>query len=146
VAVTLDPLLQSILDAPVGQVQNKLRTALGYKIKFRIVEQGQLSGSKILRKIVLAAKSMPLIEATVEFDSKKIPPKILSELLRKKEGIGTILFDNKIKASRRIIGIENANDGKKIIRKYQIISENSVWFDIVEEIRLDYINSVKNSC
>ena len=139
-----DPLLQKILDAPVGTVENTIREILNCDVHLDIIEQNQESGSNFVRKIIITAKDFPVVRAIVNFDSDVIPEKILEELLRKKEGIGTILSRNNIKPERKIISLNFENDNKKVIRKYQIVTENTVWFEISEEIRLDLINTSKN--
>ena len=143
--VTHDPLLKSILDAPVGQVESTLRDKLQCDVSLDIIEQNQLEGTNFIRKITITANELPVIRANVKFDSSVIPNNIVAELLRKKEGIGTILTRNNIKADREVASLDLENDGNKIIRKYRIIYNDSVWFEISEEIRLDYINSSKNS-
>ena len=139
-----DPLLQKILDAPVGTVENTIREALNCDVHLDIIEQNQESGSNFVRKIIITAKDFPVVRATVNFDSDVIPEKITEELLRKKEGIGTILTRNNVKTERKIISLNFENDNKKVIRKYQIVTDNTLWFEISEEIRLDLINTSKN--
>ncbi len=139
-----DLLLQKILDAPVGKVENTIREVLNCDVHLDIIEQNQESGSNFVRKIMITAKDFPVVRATVSFDSDVIPVKIVEELLRKKEGIGTILTRNNVKTERKIISLNFENDNKKVIRKYQIVNENTVWFEISEEIRLDLINTSKN--
>ncbi len=139
-----DPLLQKILGAPVGTVENTIREILNCDVHLDIIEQNQESGSNFVRKIIITAKDFPVVRAIVNFDSDVIPEKILEELLRKKEGIGTILSRNNIKPERKIISLNFENDNKKVIRKYQIVTENTVWFEISEEIRLDLVNTSKN--
>ena len=143
--ISQDPVLKSILDAPVGQVESTLRDALQCDVSLDIIEQNQLEGTNFIRKITITANELPVIRATVKFDSSVIPDNIVSELLRKKEGIGTILTRNNIRADREIASLDIENDDKKIVRKYRIIYKDSVWFEISEEIRLDYISSSKNS-
>ncbi len=140
-----DPLLKNILDAPVGQVESTLRDQLQCDVYLDIIEQNQLEGTNFIRKITITANELPVVRATVKFDSNLIPDNIVSELLRKKDGIGTILSRNNIKADREIASLDFENDGNKIIRKYRIIYNDSVWFEISEEMRLDYIHSSKNS-
>lgn len=140
-----DLLLQKILDAPVGKVENTIREVLNCDVHLDIIEQNQESGSNFVRKITFTAKDFPVVRATVNFDSDVIPVKILEELLRKKEGIGTILTRNNVKTERKVISLNFENDNKKVIRKYQIVTDNTLWFEISEEIRLDLINTSKNS-
>jgi chorismate-pyruvate lyase len=144
VTVTLDPLLKSILDASVGQVERTLSKVLECNVYLDIIEQNQLSGTNFVRKIIITVKDMPVIRAIAKFDSKILPEQIMTELLRRKEGIGTILTRNKIKADREVVSLDFKQNGKEVIRKYRIVSNKSVWFEILEEIRLDYITACKN--
>jgi len=144
VTVTLDPLLKSILDASVGQVESTLSKVLECNVYLDIIEQNQLSGTNFVRKITITVKDLPVIRAVAKFDSKILPEQVMSELLRRKEGIGTILTRNKIKADREVVSLDFKRNGKDVIRKYRIVSNNSVWFEILEEIRLDYITACKN--
>ncbi len=143
-AVTLDPLLKSILDASVGQVESTLSKVLECNVYLDIIEQNQLSGTNFVRKITITVKDLPVIRAIAKFDSKILPEQIMTELLRRKEGIGTILTRNKIKADREVVSLDFKRNGKEVIRKYQIVSNKLVWFEILEEIRLDYITACKN--
>lgn len=142
--VALDPLLKSILDAAVGQVESTLSKVLECNVYLDIIEQNQLSGTNFVRKITITVKDLPVIRAVAKFDSKILPEQIMTELLRRKEGIGTILTRNKIKADREVVSLDFKQNGKEVIRKYRIVSNKSVWFEILEEIRLDYITACKN--
>lgn len=140
----MEPLLKKILDAPVGEVEKTLRDVLDCDIRLDIIEQNQTSGSDFVRKITITANEIPVICAIVNFDSKVLPANVISEILQKKDGIGTILSRNNIKANRKIISTVYDDKLDKVTRKYQIIKDNTMWFEIVEEIRLDYIISCKN--
>ncbi len=142
--VALDPLLKSILDASVGQVESTLSKVLECNVYLDIIEQNQLSGTNFVRKITITVKDLPVIRAVAKFDSKILPEQIMTELLRRKEGIGTILTRNKIKADREVVSLDFKQNGKEVIRKYRIVSNKSIWFEILEEIRLDYITACKN--
>ena len=142
--VALDPLLKSILDASVGQVESTLSKVLECNVYLDIIEQNQISGTNFVRKITITVKDLPVIRAVAKFDSKILPEQIMTELLRRKEGIGTILTRNKIKADREVVSLDFKQNGKEVIRKYRIVSNKSVWFEILEEIRLDYITACKN--
>jgi len=142
--IILDPLFQSILDAPVGQVESTLKEIFDCNIHLNIIEQNQISGTNFVRKVIIAVNEIPVILAIVNFDSKILPSNVISEILQKRDGIGTILTRNRVKAKRRIISVDYDDKLEKVTRKYQIIIDNSVWFEIIEEIRLDYITSCKN--
>lgn len=113
-------------------------------ISFNVIEQTPIGQTEYIRKVIIAADQFPIVSATVRFDSKTIPQYILSELLRKKEGIGTILQKYHVMAHRRSIVITVSTDGKKITRNYEIVQNTLVWFQISEEIRLDLLYACQN--
>ncbi|QLH08963.1 hypothetical protein DSQ19_05245 [Candidatus Nitrosotenuis sp. DW1] len=113
-------------------------------VGFNVIEQTPIGKTEYLRKIIISADQFPIVSATVRFDSKTIPRHILAELLRKKEGIGTILQKHHVVAHRRAIVITISTDGKKITRDYEIVQEDSAWFQISEEIRLDLLYACQN--
>ena len=98
-------------------------------------------GTEFVRKVTITANELPIIKAHVKFDSKNIPDEIFVELLKKEKGIGEILNEKKIQPKRNVNYVNREEDGKKITREYEIVNEDSVWFTILEEIRLDLINS-----
>jgi chorismate-pyruvate lyase len=144
-AITLDPMLKNILDAPVGEVEKTLKDLLKCEVFLSVIEQNQLRQTQFLRKIIITANELPIIRATVKFDLKNLPDNISSELLRKKDGIGTILSRNNIVTQRKIISLDFDDERKTVHRNYEIVYNNDVWFEICEEIRLDYLASCKNS-
>ena len=141
---TVNPNLKSLLDAPVGQIANTLEKILKCHVNLDIIEQNSTSGTEFVRKITITAKELPVIRAVVKFDSQVLPDYILSQLLKKKDGIGTILTKNSIKAHRKVTSLSFDQNGEKVMRNYQIVYNSSVWFQISEEIRLDYIITSKN--
>jgi chorismate-pyruvate lyase len=132
------------LNTPIGHVEQTITDILKRNVSFSVIEQTPIGKTEYLRKIIIATDQFPIVSATVRFDSKIIPQYILTELLRKKEGIGTILQKHHIIAHRRSIVITISSDGKKITRNYEIMQNNSVWFQISEEIRLDLLYACQN--
>ncbi|MBI2111544.1 MAG: hypothetical protein HYT44_04130 [Nitrosarchaeum sp.] len=138
-------LLNRILDAPVGQVVAVLGEILNCNIHLEVIEQNAITPHQFVRKIAIIANELPVIKAYVEFDSTVLPESIVSELLKKKRGVGTILNINNIKASRNMISFHRNTDEGLVLRKYEIIHDGIVWFTILEEIRLDNLGSNNNS-
>jgi chorismate-pyruvate lyase len=132
------------LNTPIGHVEQTVADILKRNVSFNVIEQTPIGQTEYLRKIIISADQFPIVSATVRFDSKIIPQHILEELLRKKEGIGTILQKYHVMAHRRSIVITISTDGKKITRDYEIVQDNSVWFQISEEIRLDLLYACQN--
>lgn len=125
-------------------MEQSIADILKRNVSFSVIEQTPIGRTEYLRKIVIAADQFPIVSATVRFDSKAIPEYVLDELLRKREGIGTILQKHHIMAHRQSITITISADGKKITRNYEVVQNASVWFRISEEIRLDLLCACQN--
>lgn len=138
----IENLLNKILDAPVGQVETILGEALNCNIKLQVIEQNKNSSGQFVRNISIIAQEIPVIKANVKFDSAVLPELIVTELLKKKHGIGTILNMNNIKATRKMLSL-NQNENNAV-REYQIIHNQIVWFTIIEEIKLGSLGSNNN--
>lgn len=136
-------LLNKILDAPVGQVITVLGEVLNCNIKLRVVEQNKNSSGQFVRNILISAQEFPVIKANAKFDSTVLPEVIIKDLLKKKRGIGTILNMNNIKATRKMLSLNQ--DENSVSREYQIIHNEVVWFTIIEEIKLGNLGSYNNS-
>ena len=136
-------LLNKILDAPVGQVVTILGEALNCNIKLQVIEQNKNSSGQFVRNISIMAQEFLVIKANVKFDSAVLPEVIITDLLKKKRGIGTILNMNNIKATRKMLSLNQ--DENSALREYQIIHNEVVWFTIIEEIKLGSLGSYNNS-
>ena len=139
---TNDLLIKDILDAPLGHVVNVLGNHLDCKIKLDLIEQNTPKpGSLFERKITITGNNLPLIKAVIKFDKKTLPQHIVDQLLQKRKLVGTILNLNNIPNKKDIIFLIEKE--KKITRAYQIKYDESVFFEIYEEIRLDYIDTIQ---
>ena len=139
----IEDLLNKILDAPVGQVVTVLGEVLNCNIKLQVIEQNKNSSGQFVRNISISAQEFPVIKANAKFDSAVLPEVIITELLKKKHGIGTILNMNNIKATRKMLSLNQ--DENSASREYQIIHNEVVWFTIIEEIKLGSLGSYNNS-
>ena len=138
----IEGLLNKILDAPVGQVVTILGEALNCNIKLQVIEQNKNSSGQFVRNISITVEEFPVIKANVKFDSTVLPELIVTDLLKKKRGIGTILNMNNIKATRKMLSL-NQNENSAL-REYEIIHNQIVWFTIIEEIKLGSLGSNNN--
>ena len=138
----IEDLLNKILDAPVGQVVTILGQVLNCNIKLQVIEQNKNSSGQFVRNISISAQEFPVIKANVKFDSAVLPEVIVTELLKKKHGIGTILNMNNIKATRKMLSL--TQDENSASREYQIIHNEVVWFTIIEKIKLGSLGSYNN--
>ncbi len=143
--MSTENLLEKILAAPVGKVVDVLSEILNSDIKLLTIEQNTVSPHKFERKVTISSDELPVIKAQVKFDSTVLPKVILDELLKKKQGIGSILTENNIKATRKVISLNQNPDEKKATREYEIIIDGTVWFTILEEIRLENLGTSNNS-
>ena len=139
----IEDLLNKILDAPVGQVVAVLEEFLNGDIKLEVIEQNAVSSDQFVRKVSITAQEFPVINANVKFDSTVLPEFIMTDLLRKKLGIGEILNVNNIKTTRKMLSLNQEEDTAS--REYQIIHNEVVWFTIIEEIKLGSLGSYNNS-
>ena len=139
----IEDLLNKILDAPVGQVVTILGQVLNCNIKLQVIEQNKNSSGQFVRNISISAQEFPVIKANVKFDSAVLPELIITDLLKKKHGIGTILNMNNIKATRKMLSLNQ--DENSASREYQIIHNEVVWFTIIEKIKLGSLGSYNNS-
>ena len=139
----IEDLLNKILDAPVGQVVTVLGEVLNCNIKLQVIEQNKNSSGQFVRNISISAQEFPVIKANAKFDSAVLPEVIITDLLKKKQGIGTILNMNNIKATRKMLSL--TQDENSASREYQIIHNEVVWFTIIEEIKLGSLGSYNNS-
>ena len=138
----IEDLLNKILDAPVGQVVTILGEALNCNIKLQVIEQNKNSSGQFVRNISIMAQEFLVIKANVKFDSAVLPEVIITDLLKKKRGIGTILNMNNIKATRKMLSLNQ--DENSALREYEIIYNQIVWFTIIEEIKLGSLGSNNN--
>jgi len=139
----IEDLLNKILDAPVGQVVTILGQVLNCNIKLQVIEQNKNSSGQFVRNISISAQEFPVIKDNVKFDSAVLPELIITDLLKKKHGIGTILNMNNIKATRKMLSL--TQDENSASREYQIIHNEVVWFTIIEKIKLGSLGSYNNS-
>ena len=143
-AVALDFLAKTLLYAPVGHVEQTIEEILKQPVRLDVIEQNLISGTRYSRKIVIAFGQVPIVRATVKFDSRNIPELIMTDLLQKKEGIGNILRKHNITVQRNTLEINVEPDGRKLTRAYEVWHDNLIWFNIIEEIRLDLLNACQN--
>ena len=144
-AIEIEPIAKTLLDAPVGFVEQTISEIIKKPVYLKVVEQNSVLGTKYVRKIVIGHDKFPILRAVVKFDSKDIPQAVMAGLLQKKESIGKILQNNNIRAQRRSVNVKFDPNRKTVARDYEILHNGSVWFQISEEIRLDFLCACKDS-
>ena len=136
---------KTLLYAPVCYVEQTISDIIKKPVYLKVVEQNSISGTKYVRKAVIGYLQFPILRAIVKFDSKNIPKQVMTPLLQKKESIGKILQKYKIPVQRRVMAIDVQPDRKTITREYEILCDGLLWFQISEEIRLDFLRACKDS-
>jgi chorismate-pyruvate lyase len=143
--VEIEQIGKTLLDAPVGYVEQTISHLINKSVYLQVVEQNSVFGTKYVRKVIIGHSQFPILRAIVKFDSENIPKPIMTALLQKKESIGKILQRNKIIAQRKITALDFELDEKTVNREYEILYNDSVWFQISETIRLDFLRACKYS-
>jgi chorismate-pyruvate lyase len=144
-AIEIEPIAKTLLDAPVGFVEQTISEIIKKPVYLKVVEQNSVLGTKYVRKIVIGHDKFSILRAVVKFDSKNIPQAVMVALLQKKESIGKILQNNNIRAQRRSVNVKFDPNRKTVTRDYEILHNGSVWFQISEEIGLDFLCACKDS-
>ncbi len=135
-------LLKKILNASLGEVVTVLVENLNCKIYLDLIEQNTPKpGTEFERKITISAEGFPVIRAVIKFDRKTLPAFIMNDLLQKRRKVGIILELNDIPNEKSIVFL--TQDQKKLFRIYEIKNDGKVWFEISEEINLNYLYSIQ---
>ena len=144
-AIEIEPIAKTLLDAPVGFVEQTISEIIKKPVYLKVVEQNSVLGTKHVRKVVIGHGQFPILRAVVKFDSKNIPQVVMTSFLQKKESIGNILRKNNIRVQRSSVNINFDPNQKTVTRDYEILHNGLVWFQISEEIRLDFLCACKDS-
>lgn len=142
--VKIEEIGKRLLEAPVGYVEQTLSEIIKKELYLK-VEQNSVSDTNYVRKVEIGYDLFPILRATVTFDSKNIPKPVMGELLQKKKSIGKILRKNKVLAQRSQKSLEFDQTRKMITREYEIFCSGLLWFQVREEIRLDFLCACKDS-
>jgi chorismate-pyruvate lyase len=141
--IEIEQIGKTILDTPVGYVEQTISEIIKKPVYLKVVEQNSVSGTKYVRKVIIGYLQFPILRAIVKFDSANIPKSVMTSLLQKKESIGKILQKNKIIAQRRMIALDFEPDRNIIAREYEVLCDGLVWFHISDDRRLDFLRACK---
>jgi chorismate-pyruvate lyase len=144
-ATEIESIGKTLLDAPLGFVEQTISEIIKKPVYLKVVEQNSVFETSYVRKVVIGHSQFPILSAVVKFDSKNLTQAVMTGLLQKKESIGSILRKNNIRAERGSININFDPDKKTVTRNYEILHNGSVWFRISEVIRLDFLRACKDS-
>ena len=143
--VKIEEIGKRLLEAPVGYVEQTMSEIIKKQVYIKVLEQNSVSDTSYVRKVEIGYNLFPILRAKVTFDSKNIPKPVMEELLQKKKSIGKILRKNNVSAERRQKSIEFDQTRKMVTREYEIFCSGLLWFQVREEIRLDFLYACKDS-
>ncbi|HET6457335.1 MAG TPA: hypothetical protein VFG24_00445 [Nitrosopumilaceae archaeon] len=144
-ATEIESIGQTLLDAPLGFVEQTISEIIKKPVYLKVVEQNSVFETNYVRKVVIGHNQFPILSAVVRFDSKNLTQAVMTGLLQKKESIGNILRKNNIRAERGSVHVNFDPDKKTVTRNYEILHNGSVWFRVSEVIRLDFLRACKDS-
>ncbi|TLX93893.1 MAG: hypothetical protein E6K91_07925 [Thaumarchaeota archaeon] len=143
--VEIGKIAQTLLDTPVGYVEETLSSIIRKPVYLNVVEQNSLHDTRYVRKVIIGHGQFPILRAIVKFDSENLPREVMTGLLQKKESIGNILRKNNITTERHVVALNFDSTRKTVTRDYHILCRDSLWFEVSEEIRLDFLSACQNS-
>ncbi len=142
--VEIDRIGRTLLDAPIGHVEQTISDIIQKPVNLEVVEQSLVSDTEYIRKVIIGKSQFPILHAVVKFDSSNIPKAVMEDLLQKKDGLGKILQKNKITAQRKHAKVYLERDKKTLNREYEIFCNGSCWFQVSEKIKLDLLQASKD--
>jgi chorismate-pyruvate lyase len=131
--ITLRP-EQKILLAETGTVEQLLSILVGSAIEVKVVKQ-ELVDRIIHREVLISATGRPLVRARSKIYCKFLPAAIVKNIMRRKGGIGTIIYNERMETWRRLVRFGLGPD-RHPYRIYRIIHNGKTAFQIREDILL----------
>jgi chorismate-pyruvate lyase len=134
-------LLQKIVLAETGTVEQVLSILTDSPIAVRILRQKE-NPRMITRESIIENKhtGKPLIRAYSKAFSSNLPQTALDRIKQQQAGIGSIIHSLQLETFRRIIEVGYHRKDRLFFRKYQIIHNGKVAFEIKEELLLGESN------
>jgi chorismate-pyruvate lyase len=134
-------LLQKIVLAETGTVEQALSILIDSPIRVRVLRQKE-NPRMITRDSIIESKDTgkPLIRAYSKAFTSNLPLIALDRIKQKQAGIGSIIHSLQLETFRRIIEVGYHPKDRLFFRKYQIIHNGKVAFEIEEELLLGESN------
>lgn len=128
---------QKILLAETGTVEQVLSILTGYPVSVRVLKQKE-KDRIITRESVIVNEdtSEPLIRAYSKAFKSNLPLKALNRIKQKQAGIGSIIYGLRLETIRKIVEVGYNPRNGLVFRKYEIIHNRKVIFEIKEELLL----------
>lgn len=130
-------LLQKIVLAETGTVEQVLSVLTDSPIRVRVLSQKE-NLRMITRESIIESKhtGKPLIRAYSKAFASNLPSIALARIKQKQAGIGSIINSLELETFRRIIEVGYHPKDRLFFRRYQIIHNGKVAFEIREELLL----------
>lgn len=135
---------EKLLLINTGLTENILRIILGSSIIINVKKQTQ-QDDVIIRKTKIQLEKNPekiLLQANSRIYLKRIPIKILKEIIRKEKGLGKIIETGQLETYKKIIKIGYNHDQFKLYREYDIIHNDKIITNIREIFLLNNLRGL----
>lgn len=124
---------QRLLLSEVATVEQMLSIITNSPIIVEVIKQEQ-NGYEMLREVWLKdSNNSRLLHATTKYNLAPLPYGIALDMQEGRIGIGTSIARHELPTYRKIVEIGYNNNSKMLHRKYQIIKDATVLFEIFEE-------------
>ena len=128
-------LIQRILLAQKGTIENVLCILAGEKIGVRVISQSETNGIISRKSILYGIESnIQLIEAISQINSKALPEHIVDKIRAKVAGIGKIIDEKQLETYIRINRVGMDERTNLPFRRYLIFHDHKPAIKILERI------------
>ncbi|HEV8405227.1 MAG TPA: hypothetical protein VGQ13_04890 [Nitrososphaera sp.] len=125
---------QKVLLAETGTVEQVLSILTNSSTKVKVVEQQENARTIIRQSIITNDANKVLIKAYSKVFKRNLPAKVVSQIMRKETGIGTIIASTGLETFRKIVEVGYDPASRSVFREYQIICKKQVAIEIREEL------------
>jgi chorismate-pyruvate lyase len=127
-------LIQKILLAETGTIEQVLSVLTGSSVRVNVVEQRENAKTISRKSVIVNDADKVLIRAHSKVFVCNIPEKITRQIKQRQLGIGTIIANSHLETFRKIIEVGYDPVNRWVFRRYQIIYRKKVVFEIREEL------------
>ena len=111
-----------------------LSVLTGSTVRVNVVEQTENETTISRESVILDGADRPLIRAHSKIFVCNLPRNIVHQIRQKKLGIGKIIANSQLETFRKILAVGYDPTKRSVFRRYQIIYQKNVAFEIFEEL------------
>jgi chorismate-pyruvate lyase len=111
-----------------------LTVLTGSTVRVNVVEQTENETTISRESVILDGADRPLIIAHSKIFVCNLPRNIVHQIRQKKLGIGKIIVNSQLETFRKILEVGYDPTKRSVFRRYQIIHQKNVAFEIFEEL------------